>query len=79
MLRRCADGAVTTMAKPLRPVGQVGVGYDAVLIAVIVLAMRDAIGHGAREREQAEAVAFLHGRGGVLYDYLDLLSWRLRW
>jgi hypothetical protein len=67
------------MTKPLKPDGQSGVGHDAVLVAVIVLAIRDVTARGAGAGDQAEAVAFLHGRGGWLYDYLDLLNWRLRW
>jgi hypothetical protein len=61
-----------------RPTGEAGTGEDALLVAVIQRAMRDAEGHGARIQEREHAIAFLHGRGGWLYDYLDLLNWRLR-
>jgi hypothetical protein len=51
-------------------------GPDGLLTAVIELAFKDASGQGAKLAEQENAIAYLHGRNGVLFDHLDWMDWR---
>jgi Flp pilus assembly CpaF family ATPase len=64
--------------EPVRLVKQAyRTGHDGLLVAVIEMAMRDAAGRDAKPEQQADAVAYLNGRGGALFEHLDLLHWRL--
>jgi hypothetical protein len=52
-------------------------GHDGLLVAVVEQAIRDANSASVRPEIKEEATAYLNGRGGALFEHLDLLHWRL--